>query len=202
MTPPFLHLHDPSMSERSKYTTLRSCFSNQAVIKLKLGLIPRLQTSPVQSPLLQGYIKGRRSGGSGLAGCLFFVLLPFWLLQTNKSWAFSHLNLILFASHQYRGHKSLKGPSSLTPTDKHTHTHVYKMATNTHIPPMGALMSTAALELDPNGLYQSTSQVSGPSLHHLVPIKVLLCLFICLAAQTHSEDVPQLISDLPDMQWG
>ena len=76
------------------------------------------------------------------------------------------------------------------------------MATNTHIPPMGALMSTAALELDSNGLYQSTSRVSGPGLHHLVAFKVLLCLFIRLAAQTHSKDVPRLISDLPDMQWG
>lgn len=71
-----------------------------------------------------------------------------------------------------------------------------------HIPPMGALMSTVALELDPNGLDQSTSQVSGPGLYHLVPFKVLLCLFICLAAQIHSKDMPQLTSDLPDMQWG
>lgn len=129
-----------------------------------------------------------------------FVFLPFWHLQTNKLRVFTHLHLILFASHQYRGHESLKGPSSLTSADKHTH--VYKMATNTHIPPMGALMSTAALELDPNGLYQSASQVSGPCLHHLACFKVLRCLFICLAAQTHSKDVPQLISDLPDVQQG
>lgn len=65
---------------------------------------------------------------------------------------------------------------------------------------MGALMSTAALELDPNGLHQGTSQVSARSLHHLVPFKVLLCLFMCLHVQTLSKDMPQLISDLPDMQ--
>jgi len=42
----------------------------------------------------------------------------------------------------------------------------------------------------------------GHGFNHPVPIKVLLCLCICLAAQTHSVDMPQLISDMPDMQWG
>lgn len=45
----------------------------------------------------------------------------------------------------------------MTPTDKHTHTHVYKMVTNTQQypptrPPLphGSVMATAVLEPDPN----------------------------------------------------
>lgn len=65
------------MSQRSKQAALRSCFSNQAVIKLKLGFIPRLQTSAVQSPLLQGHVEGGAVGVERVGGCLFFCLGAF-----------------------------------------------------------------------------------------------------------------------------
>lgn len=110
-----------------------------------------------------------------------FVLLEFFFFfffgsstPTNHGLLVILANLILLTN---GSSESLQGISILTQTDKHTH--VYKMVTNTHIPPMGALMSTAALELDPNRLYQSSvgAQLTSSSPLQSVAVFVYLSGF-------------------------
>lgn len=74
-TPPFLHLHDPSMSDSSKYATLRGRLSNQALNRLKPGDSKPGQS---QSPLTADAHREQEGGA-----CSLMCQVAIWLRQNQ-----------------------------------------------------------------------------------------------------------------------
>lgn len=140
---------------------------------------PARPNSPAARALRGGEERGRREEKVG--GCLFCCFFFFCPNATNHK-LFSRPKLILLASvpTQYTRHASLMGTiSCLTANEKHTHTHVYKMATHCL---MGAIMSRDALELDLKGL----GQVSRPGLLSASPLQSV-AVFVYLSGCSNSQ---------------